>query len=143
MTLTVIRIEVNANSLTFTLPKQGLDELLEEIQSFATLSKGKGNSRKLCQWQKLAGWMNWSFNVFPMIRPALNNVYPKIAGKEKPLMRIWVNNAVWDDLQWAFAQLWDSLGIRLLSSVSWEAGDADETVFCDACQSGLGFWFPS
>jgi len=31
MRLTIIGICVNANSLTFTLPKQALDELLQEI----------------------------------------------------------------------------------------------------------------
>jgi hypothetical protein len=87
--------------------------------------------------------MNWSFNVFPMIRPALNNIYPKIAGKDKPLMKIWVNNDVRADLNWAIDHLRESLGIRLLSSVSWDAEDADETVFCDACMQGLAFWYPN
>jgi hypothetical protein len=32
--LTIIGIEVNANSLTFTLPKQGLDDLLQELEEF-------------------------------------------------------------------------------------------------------------
>jgi hypothetical protein len=78
-----------------------------------------------------------------MIRPALNNLYPKIAGKDQPLMKIWVNNAVRDDLVWASAHLRDSLGIRLLSSVSWNTEDADETVLCDASITGLAFWIPA
>jgi hypothetical protein len=142
--LTIIGIEVNANSLTFTLPKQALDDLLDELQEFTAWSvKKKGTSRTLRRWQRLAGWMNWSFNVFPMIRPALNNIYPKIAGKDKPLMKIWVNNDVRADLNWAIDHLRESLGIRLLSSVSWDAEDADETVFCDACMQGLAFWYPN
>jgi hypothetical protein len=81
--LTIIRIEVNTNSLTLTLPKQALDDLLQELYEFTAWSeKKKGASWTLRCWQKLAGWMNWSFNVFPMLRPALNNVYPKIAGKD-------------------------------------------------------------
>jgi hypothetical protein len=142
--LTIIGIEVSANSLTFTLPKQTLDDLLRELQEFTAWSeKKKGASWTLRRWQRLAGWMNWSFNVFPMLRPALNNVYPKIAGKDQPLMKIWINNAVREDLNWATSHMRDSLGIRLLSSYTWEAEDADEVVYCDACMNGLAFWFPS
>jgi len=76
-----------------------------------------------------------------MIQPALNNVYTKISGKDKPHTKIWVNNAVCENLSWAASHLRESLRIRLLSSVSWDAEDADETVYCDACKTGLGFWF--
>lgn len=101
---TIIGIEVNANSLTLMFPRQGLDELLNKIESFAAWSKEKGeNSQTLHRWQRLAGWLNWSFNVFPIVRPALNNFYLKITGKEKPLMKIWVNNAVHLDLHWALS----------------------------------------
>jgi len=142
-TLTVIGIYVNANSLTFTLPKQALDELLQEIEDFAFWSERKhGASWSLRRWQRLAGWMNWSFNVFPLLKPALNRLYPKIAGKDRPLTKIWVNNAVREDLNWATHHMRASLGINLLSSVSWDTEDADATVFCDACMEGLAFYYP-
>jgi len=87
-TLTIIGIYVNPNSLTFTLPKQALDELLQEIEDFSTWSEHKhGASWSLQKWQRLAGWMNWSFNVFPLLKPALNRLYLKIVGKDRPLMR--------------------------------------------------------
>ena len=94
-TLTIIGISVNLNSLTFTLPKQALEELLQEIEDFAIWSEQKhGASWSLRKWQQLAGWMNWAFNVWPLLKPALNRLYPKIAGKDRPLTKIWVNNAV-------------------------------------------------
>lgn len=142
--LTAIGIEVNANSLTLTLPSQGQQDLLEELCNFTAWSKKKkGTSQTLQRWQQLTGWLNWSFNVFPMIRPALNSLYPKIARKDKPHMTIWVNNAVHEDLTWATSHLHDSLRVRLLSLVSWDAEDADKTIFCDACPTGLAFWFSS
>jgi hypothetical protein len=68
MILTVIGIEVNANSLTLTLPKESLDNLLEELRDFTSWSKKKrGATWPLRRWQQLAGWLNWSFNVFPML----------------------------------------------------------------------------
>jgi hypothetical protein len=66
--LTIIGTEVNTNSLTFMLPKEALDDLLMELEEFMACSvKKKGASWTLRRWQRLAGWMNWSFNVFPMI----------------------------------------------------------------------------
>jgi len=140
MTLTIISIEVNANSLTFMLPKQALDNLLQELQEFtAWPDRKRGASWTLRQWQRLAGWMNWCFDIFPTIHLAFNNVYPKIAGKDQSLMKIWVNNDVWADLKWAMGHLRNSLGVYLLSSVIWNVEDADEIIFCNACMDRLAF----
>jgi hypothetical protein len=73
----------------------------------------------------------------------LNNFYPKIAGKDQSLMKIWVNNDVRSDLQWVMNHLRNSLGVKLLSSVSWNVDEDDEIVFCDACMQGMAFWFPN
>ena len=82
-------------------------------------------------------------NVYPMICPALNNLYHKISGKDKPHMNIWINNDVCADLTWAASHLCNSLRVRLLSSVTWDVEDADKIVCCDACKMGLAFWFPT
>jgi len=143
-TLTIIGIEVNANSLTFTLPKQALDDLLQELYEFMSWPERKrGASWTLRWWQRLAGWMNWCFNVFPTIHPALNNMYLKITGKDQSLMKIWVNNNVQTDLKWAMGHLCNSLGVHLLSSVTWNIEDTDETIFCDTCLDRLAFWYPT
>jgi hypothetical protein len=52
--LTVIGIEVNANSLTLTLPSESLNNLLKELQHFMAWSKKKKSaSWPLHQWQQL------------------------------------------------------------------------------------------
>jgi hypothetical protein len=80
--LTIIGIQVDLNSLTFSLPEQALADLLQEVEEFVSWSEAKhGASWSLRRWQRLGGWMNWGFNVFPLLCPALNRVYPKIAGK--------------------------------------------------------------
>jgi hypothetical protein len=78
-----------------------------------------------------------------MVRPALNNLYPKIAGKDQSMMKIWVNNEVRSDLEWAMTHLRESLGVKLLSTVTWNMDEADKTIFCDACLQGLAFWYPN
>ena len=81
-------------------------------------------------------------NVYPLLRPALNCVYPKIAGEDQPLRKIWVNNAVRADLTWAADHLENLFGVQILRSQRWRVTDADIVVYCDACLDGLGCWFP-
>ena len=142
--LTIIGIEVNVNSLTLTLPRHSLDDHLDKLHKFMAWLKTKHRtSWTLHHWQKVAGWLNWSFNVFPHIWPALNTFYPKIARKDQAMMKIWVNNNIRRDLEWAIGHLQTSLRIRLLSSMTWGPEDTDEMVFCNACMMGLTFWYPA
>jgi len=90
----------------------------------------------------MGGWMNWAFNVYPRIRPALNNFYPKLKGRRDSTSLIWVNNNIREDFTWAVKVLDGCSGVRLLKSVSWRADEASLTVFCDACPEGMGFWYP-
>ena len=80
--------------------------------------------------------------MFPLLKLSMNCLYPKIAGKDCPLTKIWVNNAMHEDFNWATHHMHASFGINLLLSVSWDAEVADVTVFCDTCMEGLTFYYP-
>ena len=54
MTLTIIGIKVNDNSLTFMLPKQALDDLLQELQEFMVWPDRKRGCHGHCGSGK--GW---------------------------------------------------------------------------------------
>ena len=137
-TLTVIGIEVDANALTMSMPQDSLRDLINAINEFIS------SHRKftLKEWQRLAGWINWSLNVFPLLRPALNNFYAKISGKNAPNRYIRINNAVHADLAWAITHLEHNSGIRLIQQLRWDASSADFVIYCDACLEGMGFWLP-
>jgi hypothetical protein len=142
--LTIIGIEVDPNAMSLTLPQKARDDLLAEISDFCLLPPGsRGVKHSLRRWQRLAGWLNWSFNVFPLLRPCLNNLYPKIAGKDAPNQTIWTNIAVRQDLQWAANHIRTSDGVLLLSSLEWGLEEADVLLLCDACLDGMGFWNPA
>jgi hypothetical protein len=141
--LTIIGIEVNPNTLTLTLPSESRQSLIEELRLWGSKPAARSHGAfKLKKWQTLAGWVNWALNVYPLLRPALNNFYPKIAGKLAPRERVWVNNAIRDDFNWAANLIERSTGVRLLKSCAWDPSLADVTVYCDACLEGMGFWFP-
>ena len=136
--LTIIGIEVDANALTMSMPPDSLQDLIAAMTDF--ISSHRKFSLK--EWQRLAGWINWSLNVFPLLRPALNNFYAKISGKSAPDRYVRINNAVRADLAWAISHLEHDTGIRLIHQLRWDASSADFTVYCDACLEGMGFWLP-
>jgi hypothetical protein len=102
----------------------------------------RGVRKKVKEWQQLAGWINWAFNVYPLLRPALNNVYAKIKGKEQDA-RVWSNKAIRDDLCWVKGRVDVSNGVRLLKSCAWEINEATCIAKTDACPKGLAFWYSS
>ena len=141
--LPVIGIEVDCNEMTFTLPHSAKLRLIEELRFWTSKPpKTSSGSFKLKHWERLAGWFNWALNVYPLLRPALNNVYSKMGGKRNKEQRVYINNAIRDDLSWALTHLENSDGIHLFKSISWTPSLADYTIYCDTCPEGLGFWYP-
>jgi len=140
----VIGIEVNPNAMTFSLSPERRSDICDALQSWAIkpINNAKTNYQ-LKHWQRMGGWLNWAFNVFPLLRPCLNNFYPKISGNHNPTRRIWVNNAIRDDFAWAARHIESSDGIHLFRATNWDPSLADLTVYCDACPEGMAFWYPS
>ena len=86
--------------------------------------------------------MNWSFNVFPLLQPALNNFYAKISGKNTPNRYIRINNAAHTDLAWAITHLKHDSEIWLIQQLCWDASSADFIIYCNTCLEGMRFWLP-
>jgi hypothetical protein len=141
--LTIIGIVVNPNTMTFSLPAKSKADLLEALTAWHTRPlNGSKQSYQLKYWQQMAGWVNWAFNVYPLLRPCLNRFYPKFAGIYNPTRKIHVNNDVREDLAWAANHIRHSNGIFLLRATDWDPSLADFTIYCDASLTGMGFWYP-
>lgn len=136
--LPIIGITVDVNELTFTLAEEAKAALVVELQWWCK----PGRKVKLRRRYQLGGWVNWALNVYPRLRPALNNFYPKLKGRRDSTSLIWVNNSIRDDFTWAMKILNDCAGVQLLKSVFWDLNDATLTIYCDACPAGMGFWYP-
>jgi hypothetical protein len=135
--LEVLGIDVDANLLTFSLSKESKDRLSKELLAWSD----KGVRKRVKEWQQIAGWMNWVFNVFPLLRPSLNGVYDKLRGKSQDA-RVWANTTIREDLLWAKAKLDESSGVRLFKSTMWEVDEATCVAETDACPLGFAFWYP-
>src|SRR6202522_835888 len=117
--LTIIGIEVDANLLTLTLPSENKSDLLAALKDFARTPVGNGVKYALKDFQRIAGWFNWALNVYPLLKPALSNIYAKMTHSkpDRPLTKLYVNNAIWSDLLWAIDHLTRLSGTRVLQSV--------------------------
>ncbi|KAF7761778.1 hypothetical protein Agabi119p4_9770 [Agaricus bisporus var. burnettii] len=119
--------------MSFTLPQQKQRELLAEINRFVFAKRSPRHTLK--EFQTLAGWMNWAFNVFPLLRPCLSNIYAKIWSLTDSSKRVTVSRAK--------KHISRSSGVHLLEARDWSPDDGDVIVYTDACLTGLAFYLPS
>lgn len=133
----MLGIEVDAEKLTFSLPEEAKNHLAKELSEWCK----SGVRKRVREWQQLAGWINWAFNIFPLLQPSLNNIYAKLKGKEQGA-RVWTNTAMREDLEWAKSKLDESDGVRLFKSLAWDVHKATCVAMTDACPEGYAFWFP-
>jgi hypothetical protein len=123
-----------------SMDEEDKTRLIEQVVTFTATAPG-GTRRTLKEFQQMAGWINWSFNVFPLLKPALSNIYAKIGGKSETHAKIFVSKAVVRDLEWFLLHVRVSDGVYLFEDVDWDVRQADVTAYSDACLSGLGFFF--
>ncbi|KAJ8591093.1 hypothetical protein M405DRAFT_689459, partial [Rhizopogon salebrosus TDB-379] len=111
--LTVIGFDVDPNTMEVSLPQEKKDALVAELCRF-----GVSHRRwSLRDFQRLAGWCEWAFNVFPLLKPGLSTVYAKMAGKVKARALVYVNNAVERELGWMATHIEESDGLLLYKSL--------------------------
>ena len=135
-----IGFNVDSNSMTVSISDEHCHDLLNKVQDFS--KSGKRCSLK--DFQSLAGHINWSLAVFPLLKPALSAIYAKMANKSQAMAMIHVNNAVREELLWFAKHAHNSDGIFLLCSVAWDPTlntDGATICFTDACLDGMAYWF--
>jgi hypothetical protein len=60
--------------MTITMPPAARDELVLAVRTFANPRQ----CRSLKDFQRLAGWINWALNVYPLLQPGLSSIYNKM-----------------------------------------------------------------
>jgi len=139
-TLEIIGLEVDLDLMTITLADTRRSELVKAIREFISPAR---RQIPLREWLRILGHINWSLNVFPMLKLALNSSWDKVWGKTQMSSPIWINRDVLTDLSW-FADTVEKLnGVSMLGAEAWGAADADLNVWCDASDIGLGFYCPA
>jgi hypothetical protein len=136
--LQIIGFEVDPNNMTITMPRTARDELVLAIRAFANPRQ----RRSLKDFQRLAGWVNWSLNVYPLLRPGLSGVYKKMRRGTFPFQKLSINNTITNELRWLASRIEASDGVRIIESQEWSRSEANDSFLCDACPTGMGYWSP-
>ncbi|KAI0314247.1 hypothetical protein OF83DRAFT_1029380, partial [Amylostereum chailletii] len=116
--LVITGFEVSPVSMTIFLSAESISNLVTAIHAF--IDEAPDRRRRLVEWQRLLGWMNWALNVAPLLRPALASSYAKISGKKKPNAPIFLNGQVSRDLRWFATTLQQSSGIHIIRARLWD-----------------------
>lgn len=85
----------------------------------------------LQDFQKLADWVNWSFNMYSLLKPALVLIYTKMAGKSKQLAQIYISHTLIQNLTWLEDYIKCSDSILLMKPINWVADEADLVAYCN------------
>ncbi|KAL7284900.1 hypothetical protein ACG7TL_002214 [Trametes sanguinea] len=139
--LTITGFLVDSDAMTITLPPDACADLVAAIHAF--LTDASRRRRPLRDWQRLVGWINWGLNVQPLLRPALQSSYAKIAGRTIPHAPIYINARVTRDLLFIASVFQRYGGVHMLKASAWGPDAADLVVLCDACLAGMAFWIPA
>jgi hypothetical protein len=134
--INIIGFEVDANAMTITMPEDARLQLIETVRAFANPRQ----RRSLRDFQRLAGWVNWALNAYPLLRPGLSSLYDKMRHATAPYTLLSINVSIARELHWLADHLEVSNGIHILSAQNWSERDADVTYLTDACPFGMGYW---
>jgi cytochrome c oxidase subunit IV len=89
-----VGFDVGPNVMTLSISDEHWAELIEKVLTFAKL----GKQYLFHDFQLLAGYINWSLVIFPLLKPSLAAVYVKMSGKSHPLAPIHIINAICNEL---------------------------------------------
>jgi hypothetical protein len=136
-----VGFDVDLNKMVVSISDERRTNLITKVLDFAK----PGKHHPLRDFESLTGHLNWSFTVFPLLKPSLSAIYQKISGKSLSLAPIRVNTAIVSELNWFAKHARASNGIFLLNTVAWDPTlqlDNATICFADACLGGMAFWYP-
>ncbi|KAF8800942.1 hypothetical protein BYT27DRAFT_7008837, partial [Phlegmacium glaucopus] len=110
--LLIIGFEVDPNLMTITMSADAKSDLVTAIHAFANPQQ----CRSLRDFQRLAGWVNWALNVYPLLRPGLSSVYEKMRRGMHPFQKLSINNTICSELHWLANHIEISDGVHIIES---------------------------
>ena len=139
--LEIIGLLVDTRTLSISMSAEAKEKLAGAICNFILNTPDNKCQQSLRSWLRILGYANWALNAFPILKPALNSSYDKVAGKTLLSQAVYINKEVRNDLLWFADSALKLDGVCLFSAEEWSA-DEDIQIWCDASKEGLGFWIP-
>ena len=135
-----VGFNVDPNTMTISLSDDCQTKLIAKVLDFSKV----GKCHSLLEFQCLAGHINQSLPMWPLLRPSLSAMYAKIAGETKPLADVHVNKAIEMELTWFVSHVSQYSGALLLRSVAWDLNIAadDFTIwYTNTCLTGMVYYY--
>src|SRR5258708_9589888 len=140
--LEIIGFEVDLVRMAITLPVDAKSQLVDAICEFV-LNPPSPCQQPTWAWLCILGYANWGLNVFPLLKPALNSSYDKVAGHTFLNAPIFLNKCTTKDLLWFTDQVECLYGVQMFNNKIWHLPKADLQIWGDASAISLTFWSPS
>ncbi|KAL1695677.1 hypothetical protein GGG16DRAFT_32199, partial [Schizophyllum commune] len=115
--LEIIGFLVDPNAMTITMSDSSKNELISALRGFTN----PHTRRSLREFQQIGGWCNWSFNVYPLLRPGICTLYHKTSGKSLPNATISISTRLRRELIWVADHMARLSGVRMMESDEWGA----------------------
>jgi len=138
--LKIIGMVVDPTNMTISMSLNARNDLTAAIRAFVDTSQSRRHP--VIEWQWILGWINWALNAYPLVFPALQLAYAKIASKVISCTQLYLNCVVILHFLWLADTIEASDGIHILDAKEWDSNDADLAIYSDASLSGLGFVIP-
>ena len=139
MELKIIGFYVDINHGSLTLTDESISEVITIVRTFLATP---GRRPPLREWLRVGGHLNWVFNVLPLGRPALGELYRKIAGKNLMHAGIALNSDVIRNLEWLVDVIPRAIGVHFVSASHWDDQEANFVLWTDASlRLGLAFTY--
>ncbi|KNZ76176.1 hypothetical protein J132_11295, partial [Termitomyces sp. J132] len=102
--LKIIGFWVDINWGTITLSDYSVADIVSKIELFIETPLRRP---PLCNWQHLAGHLNWLLNVLPWGQPTLTEMYQKMSGHAG----IYLNKEIIVEMNWLIDIIPKSMGV--------------------------------
>jgi hypothetical protein len=133
--------------MTVTILDDAHSKFLSSIADYINTTNSD-RCHTLREFQALAGYANWVFNVYPLGCPGLSMLYSKIASKSRANARIYLNSIICK-LRWLSDYIMTAPPVCIFSATTWDptkahsAGLRQLEVFTDTSLKALAYYFPS
>ncbi|KAL5518601.1 hypothetical protein ACEPAH_284 [Sanghuangporus vaninii] len=139
-TLSIVGFRVDLKRMRVAASEDRLKRIIGIMSEFRSSS-----AMTLHECQKLAGSINWIFEVNPLLRPGIDSLHREMTNVDQSngSAQVDMTKRIVFDLQWLSDLLQESKGIHFTSTIPWGPNQASQTAYVCASSEGFGIWFPS
>lgn len=140
--LTIIGFEVDVRRMRVRIPKAALDKILPKIESLYTSKAIETTKTTVKDIRQIAGKVNWTIEVNPLLRPGVDCLYRLVTGRMDPKETCTIDEETQQNLIWLAKHLRKPNGISFMYSIAWSRDEATQIIYATTLKGGMSFYIP-